>query len=235
MKKNGIFTFITVLGMLFVLVTMFLTGIQIAVYGDPEYRFYRQEYEKYTVPQALDMKISDVMKVSDYMMAYLDGKEEKLSIEVRVDGKMQDFFNRQDREHMQDVKDLFEKGRKLRNYALVLAIVLLIAGNIKKEEKQRVWVRLTKGYVGALVITAVTGTGLVIACARDFTATFTKFHEIFFNNDLWEFDEATDYMIRMLPEGFFSDMALRITLVFGVSAAVLAVVFALGTYITKKN
>lgn len=51
---------------------------------------------------------------------------------------------------------------------------------------------------------------LGIAFAIDFTRCFTIFHEIFFTNDLWIFDEATDYMIRMLPEGFFSDMVLRI-------------------------
>ena len=41
-------------------------------------------------------------------------------------------------------------------------------------------------------------------------ASFTLFHEIFFTNDLWLFDPATDYMIRMLPEGFFYDMVMRI-------------------------
>ena len=36
------------------------------------------------------------------------------------------------------------------------------------------------------------------------------FHEIFFDNDLWIFDPAEDYMIRMLPEGFFFDFVIRI-------------------------
>ena len=43
------------------------------------------------------------------------------------------------------------------------------------------------------------------------------FHEIFFTNDLWLFDPAEDYMIRMLPEGFFYDMALRIGGIFIIS------------------
>lgn len=51
---------------------------------------------------------------------------------------------------------------------------------------------------------------LGIAMARNFNAVFTKFHEIFFDNDLWIFDPAEDYMIRMLPEGLFFDMVIRI-------------------------
>ena len=36
----------------------------------------------------------------------------------------------------------------------------------------------------------------------------------FFDNDLWIFDPAEDYMIRMLPEGLFADMVMRIGLLF---------------------
>lgn len=55
---------------------------------------------------------------------------------------------------------------------------------------------------------------LGVAFAIDFTACFIIFHKIFFTNDLWLFDPSVDYMIRMLPEGFFSDMVLRIGAVF---------------------
>ena len=51
----------------------------------------------------------------------------------------------------------------------------------------------------------------------DFNTAFTVFHEIFFTNDLWLFDPAEDYMIRMLPEVFFYDMALRIGGIFIIS------------------
>ena len=42
------------------------------------------------------------------------------------------------------------------------------------------------------------------------------FHHIFFNNNLWILDPAEDYMIRMLPEGFFYDMVMRIGSIFAV-------------------
>ena len=42
------------------------------------------------------MKIDNVLAVTEHMMAYLIGKEEKLSIVTDVDGEHQDFFNEQD-------------------------------------------------------------------------------------------------------------------------------------------
>ena len=48
----------------------------------------------------------------------------------------------------------------------------------------------------------------------DFNAVFVMFHHLFFDNDLWIFDPAEDYMIRMLPEGLFADMAARIGVIF---------------------
>ena len=57
--------------------------------------------------------------------------------------------------------------------------------------------------------------------ASDFDKYFRIFHEIFFDNDQWMFDPATDYMIRMLPEGFFFDFVIRIGWMFLLGAGIL--------------
>ena len=71
-------------------------------------------------------------------------------------------------------------------------------------------------YLRAFAFFAVIGLILAVAFMIDFTGCFTVFHKIFFTNNLWLFDESTDYMIRMLPEEFFSDMTIRIAMVFGI-------------------
>lgn len=96
--------------MFLVIIALLITSFQIGIYGDPEYGFYKEEYEKYNVTDSLDMTIEDVMEVTEYMMDYLIGREEVLSIETNVDGETQDFFNEQDRLHMEDVKNLFLGG-----------------------------------------------------------------------------------------------------------------------------
>ena len=74
--------------------------------------------------------------------------------------------------------------------------------------------------------------GLGIAAAVDFNGVFIKFHHIFFDNDLWLFDPAEDFMIRMLPEGLFYDMAFRVG---GLFAGILVVLFLLSIFVGKRN
>lgn len=195
------------IAMFCVIIAMLITSFQIAIYGDPDYKFYQKEYEKYQVTESLYMDMEDVMEVTSYMMDYLIGKEEVLSIETEVEGRTQDFFNEQDRLHMEDVKNLFLGGLKLRTVMLLLAAVLVLFLILTKADLKKM---LTGAYFAALGVFAVLIAGLLISFAVDFTASFTVFHEIFFTNDLWMFDPAEDYMIRMLPEGFFYDMVMRI-------------------------
>ena len=169
--------------MLLVIFALLITGFQLAVYGDSHYGFYKKEYEKYRVTDNLNMKIDNVMAVTEHMMAYLIGKEEKLSIVTDVDGEHQDFFNEQDRLHLADVRNLF----------------------------------------------------LGVAMSIDFTSCFTLFHKLFFTNNLWIFDPETDYMIRMLPEGFFSDMVIRVGVIFIVLLAVPGVAAVVYNWKWKKE
>ncbi len=55
-------------------------------------------------------------------------------------------------------------------------------------------------YWGLILLAGVVA-GFVVN--RNFDYWFTWFHEKVFTNRLWMFDAKKDYMIRMLPEGFF--------------------------------
>lgn len=183
-----------------------ITGFEIATYGN--YGFYEKEYEKYQVTEALDMEMDDVMIVTKYMMSYLKGKEETLSIESTIEGKQQDFFNEQDRFHMGEVQNLFLKGILLRRIAMVILVAAFLL--LRWQEKEEWKGRLAKVYEWTLGVTVLMFGVLGISISMNFSRCFTIFHEIFFDNDLWLFDARTDYMIRMLPEGFFFDMVIRI-------------------------
>ena len=136
------------------------------------------------------MKIDNVMAVTEHMMAYLIGKEEKLSIVTDVDGEHQDFFNEQDRLHLADVRNLFLGGLKLRNYAVILATILMIVLRAKKADFRRL---VPLGYLQALFVYLILAAILGVAMSIDFTSCFTLFHKLFFTNNLWIFDPETDY------------------------------------------
>ena len=220
------------IAMLLVIFALLITGFQLAVYGDSHYGFYKKEYEKYRVTDDLNMKLDNVMAVTEHMMAYLIGKEEKLSIVTDVDGEHQDFFNEQDRLHMADVRNLFLGGLKLRNYAVILAIILMIVLMAKKADFRRL---VPQGYLQALFVYLILAAILGVAMSIDFTSCFTLFHKLFFTNNLWIFDPETDYMIRMLPEGFFSDMVIRVGVIFIVLLAVPGVTAVVYSWKRKKK
>lgn len=217
--------------MMFLLIgVLLLTSFQVAIYGDSQYRFYEREYKKYQVADSLNMTMDNIMDVTDQMMAYLIGNKAELSVITDVDGEIQDFFNEQDRFHMGEVKDLFLGGLKIRNIMLVAVLLILILLAARKADLIKL---LPRAYFVTLGITGVITVVLGGLFASDFDKYFRIFHEIFFDNDQWMFDPATDYMIRMLPEGFFYDFVFRIGGFFVGSLAVLVVVSAACIFMEK--
>lgn len=219
--------------MMFLLIgVLLLTSFQVAIYGDSQYRFYEREYKKYQVADSLNMTMDNIMDVTDQMMAYLIGNKAELSVITDVDGETQDFFNEQDRFHMGEVKDLFLGGLKIRNIMLVAVLLILILLAARKADLIKL---LPRAYFVTLGITGVITVVLGGLFASDFDKYFCIFHEIFFDNDQWMFDPATDYMIRMLPEGFFYDFVFRIGGFFVGSLAVLGVVSAVCIFMEKRK
>ena len=219
--------------MMFLLIgVLLLTSFQVAIYGDSQYRFYEREYKKYQVADSLNMTMDNIMDVTDQMMAYLIGNKAELSVITDVDGETQDFFNEQDRFHMGEVKNLFLGGLKIRNIMLVAVLLILILLAARKADMIKL---LPRAYFVTLGITGVITIVLGGLFASDFDKYFRIFHEIFFDNDQWMFDPATDYMIRMLPEGFFYDFVFRIGGFFVGSLAVLGVVSAVCSFMEKHK
>lgn len=219
--------------MLLLIIAILITSFQVAIYGDPEYKFYEKEYRKYQVTESLQMEMDDVMDVTKKMMDYLIGRREELSVETTVNGETMDFFNEQDRLHMADVKNLFLGGLALRWWLLgIFVLLILILIFPLKADWKRI---LPKAYFISLGIFFVLTILLGCLFASDFTKYFTIFHEIFFTNDLWLFDPATDLMIRMLPEGFFYDMVIRIGMYFLVGLVIFAIIFAFIGKVGRRN
>lgn len=201
-----------------VIAALLITSFEIAMYAD--FDVYRQEYEKYDVLSELDMTMDDVMYVTHEMMDYLRGEGDTLSVVTTVEGQEQDFFNEQDRFHMGEVRELFIGGLNIRFGACVAAVLCLLFLVITRADIKKV---VPRSYRIALGVTGAAVILIGIAAVVDFNAVFVQFHHIFFDNDLWIFDPAEDYMIRMLPEGLFYDMVMRIGAIFVVSLVVLLV------------
>lgn len=212
---------ITGLGILtacFLMLVFLITAIEAVVYWTPGY--FEAEYTKYQVLNDLpEMTMNDLLVVTDEMMAYLRGNRADLHVFTTLDGEYREFFNAREIAHMEDVRDLFLGGLLIRRIGIGLAAVyaVLLAFWGKKDCYRKVL--LKSAVPGALCI----GTGAFFAAAlaiaaivaTDFSRYFVVFHHIFFDNDLWILNPATDLLINIVPEPFFMDTALRIAITFG--------------------
>ena len=213
-----------------IIAALLITSFEIAMYSD--FDVYQREYEKYDVLSDLDMTMDDVMYVTHEMMDYLRGEGDTLSVITTVEGREQDFFNEQDRFHMEEVRGLFIGGLNIRLGACVIGLIciaflIITHADVKKVIPRGYWIAL--GITGAAVL--LIGTASVI----DFNAVFVQFHHIFFDNALWIFDPAEDYMIRMLPEGLFYDMVIRIGAIFVASLVALLILTLIPKFIGRKR
>ncbi|WP_072525798.1 TIGR01906 family membrane protein [Clostridium sp. Marseille-P3244] len=213
-----------------VIAAALITSFEIAMYAD--FSVYEKEYEKYDVLSDLDMTMEDTMYVTREMMAYLRGDRDTLSVVTTVEGVEQDFFNEQDRFHMGEVRDLFIGGLNIRLHACIVAAACLVFLLGEKADIRRI---IPRTYQIAFGLTVAAAAALGIASVIDFNAVFVQFHHIFFDNDLWIFDPATDYMIRMLPEGLFYDMVMRIGGLFVGMLLVLLVLSLVPGFLSKKK
>lgn len=204
-----------------VIVIMLISAFEIGAYSD--YGWYEKEYAKYEVLDDLEMEMKDAMHVTEEMMAYLRGNRDDLVVNTIVDGEEREFFNDREKAHMVDVQNLFIGGLWIRRIALLIFVLAVVAIIKMKVDWKRL---LPKSFlIGLGVFIGITaGAGLLFM--SEFNKYFTLFHEIFFTNDLWLLDPRTDLLIRMLPEGFFMDMVIRIGLIF-LSLLLLGVVISI--------
>ena len=130
---------------------------------------------------------------------------------------------------MEDFRCLFLDASSSRRCCwLVMALCVIILFLLKADFKRVFPKSVCLGTGLFFGITAV----LAAIISTDFTKYFIMFHHIFFHNDLWILDPATDMLINIVPEGFFSDTVLHIGITFFLCVAV---VFGLALFFLRKS
>lgn len=175
-------------------------------YGSTEEGFFDKTFEKLDSRAKVGLNETDFEAVKQQLIDYVGLKTETFSVPVTIEGKTVDFFNDKERAHMVDVRKLFLLNVSILQGSLVLILVLFFVG--KKGLKYPKLLADSLALSGLITILLITLLGIL--ATQDFTAVFIKFHELFFSNQLWLLDPATDRMIVLLEEQFFSDMALHI-------------------------
>lgn len=231
-----------------ILIVILITATQALCYWIPGW--WRNEYAKYNTPQYVtgEMSLDDAVYITEQMLEYCIGRIDTLDdTEATIDGVTAPFFTEREKLHLADCRAIFMGAVKVRIVALILIAGLLIAIWFSVQKRcgaglsrdaargptlERFSCILAKGYLKALAALVLFALFLVILGMIDFTFLFTKFHHVFFDNDLWILDPRVDNLVNVMQESVFSDAAVTIGSIWAVCAACLA---AASIYIIKKR
>lgn len=213
------------LSVLFIVAGLFMS-VKIAANNES---FYRREFEKIGNAQYMGMSTDDLVASTMRMIDYMEGRVESIDITVSVNGERVSMFNDRERAHMVDVKNIYQ-GFQTASYIFIALYALFLLYWFYRTRTRQLHV-LTRAFVRASILFTALLLAIVIFAAVDFTSFWTAFHHLLFTNDLWILNGATDRMIMMMPQQFFSDMVLRIVLQFVIPWALLLI----GAYIYNRR
>lgn len=108
--------------------------------------------------------------------------------------------------HFYEVKNIFFNVYALFFMCLILGFIFYLL-NKKGWLKQSID---SLNYFFYITLTLITVT--LIGFYTNFSLVFTKFHQLFFDNNYWIFDPRTDPIILALPEEFFTLCAVAIVI-----------------------
>ena len=186
--------------------------------------FYERGLRKYDAEEATGISLEELDRSAAAIVRYFEDDAKTLRVIVVEDGEETSLFNARETTHMEDVKRLVRFMFRVNEIAL--GFVVIYIGAVVLWSRERSMRRLafeTLAAVG-LAFTVLIGVGVFFVFGFD--ATWDKFHEIVFPNDLWRLNPATDHMIQMFPEEFWAEATF---IAGGLSLAELAVLVVLAT------
>ncbi|MHB1314867.1 MAG: TIGR01906 family membrane protein [Christensenellales bacterium] len=213
----------------FAILFLFCAALQSAAM---DRHFFYAEFEKLQVSEETGMSPAELEKVTDNLLSYLEGNRETLDMTAVIKGQQREVFNQKEKDHMVDVKALFVLLQQAKITALGCSIALLAVTVLLSRKKAlhtitRSYLWAAVGFFGAVLV-------LGIIAAVNFSFFWTNFHQLFFTNDLWILDPATDVLIRMMPSKLFLDIVTRILTRFAAAILLLAAVSA-GYLLVKRK
>ena len=220
MKKNTIIKRIILIYIALSAVLFSLTMSINIVTKDKNY--YYKYSEKNNIAEYAGVDSDKLKKMYSNLIDYIYKGDQNL---INTD------FNKREVSHMVDVNKLYNINIMVTYITLISLIVYIIYLIFKYKKKTNIYSELK--FIRKIFLTILFAMIILsIIISIDFDSAFIKFHHLFFNNDLWLLDPITDIMIRMLPQDFFMNMAIRIGLYF---VRFLALIYIILTILIRNN
>ncbi|HWS30446.1 MAG TPA: TIGR01906 family membrane protein [Clostridia bacterium] len=195
---------LTAVASFLLIVSVLFTCLQLSI---NDRAWFEREYEKLGLAEKIGIPNSDSADAIMRLIDYMEGRENSIQLTVHQNGVAKSMYNEREMEHMTDVRALYQAWRSVRTYGAIFALALLFGAFFLG--KKEFLFTLAHGFLRASAAFGILLIGIGLFAFIDFNAFWTAFHHLFFTNDLWLLDPATDRMILICPEQLFSDIVLR--------------------------
>ncbi len=197
-----------------------------------EARFYDRGFREHDSAERTGLPLSELDRAGRDIIAYFVDDRQRLNILVNDEGDEVALFSAKETQHMEDVKGLMRGVFRLNEISIAYVLVYVTgvflwagAGGLR-----RLALLSLGGIAVGVGVTAIVG----VFAVTGFDAMWTRFHEIAFNNDLWQLNPDTDRLIQMFPEPFWEE-ATYIVGALTLAEALLVVVASVATLVLAKE
>lgn len=196
-------------------------------------RFYMAEFARYDIGPLNGFSREQLREVADAFIQYFQAAPAQIDVRLVRGETMVSLFNEREIKHMEDVQALVQLVFAIQLAALAYLVGYFVVGALvgRRSFLPLAGAALAGGAGLTLLLFGVLGA----LALTDFSELFVQFHLLSFSNDLWQLDPRRDYLIRLFPQEFFLDAALRIALLTLAQAALLLVAGALVVWRARRS
>ena len=200
---------------------LFFSSIQILVNND---LFFKKFFNNYQLYERRGVTTEDGVIIIDELVDYMENKTEQLELKKPV----LDFYEYSENEtlHMVDVKNIYSFFKILRNFSCVFYVVTLFY--FYKNYKNS---KIFKKTITSFLISILLFFGIILLVLFNFDKFWIQFHEIAFNNDLWNLSPSTDLMINVCSNQMFKSIILNSFIIY----ILLSIIWLLCIYFYEKK
>lgn len=167
--------------------------------------YYKVQYEKLNTAETMGISSNELSTGTGVLLDYIVDHRDNLDYEL--DSGVP-FFNQREIDHMVDVKDLYLGARIVLIISIVVFIVLGIIYSL--DGLKSLLFIFRESFRHAFVLFGLILILIGAYALIDFNGFWTNFHHLFFRNDLWLLNPATDRLIQMVPLPFFTQLVFSI-------------------------
>jgi len=192
--------------------------------------FFRQQYASQDIAQGIGMSDEELMFVTVELLDYMRARRSDLdSIRATIHGEEQEFFSERDKEHMIDVRVLYDQLFMVRNVSFFALSAMIFLMAIVKMPIRHLLARCSREVMAGFLLVAAIVAAMIMF---DFDRAFEVFHLIFFDNDLWILFPPRDRLVMMVPQQFFVNISIFIGSL--LLAATVAIIVGATLYLKRE-